>query len=88
MTLIICPECSGKVSTESEFCPHCGAPNELEMEEWDIDDVDPEGKGAISRRYSESAVDLYGRIAELRINVPQELRLCRGRVDEDSGQDE
>ena len=53
-----------------------------------IDDVDPEGKGAISRRYSESAVDLYGRIAELRINVPQELRLCRGRVDEDSGQDE
>jgi uncharacterized membrane protein YdbT with pleckstrin-like domain len=26
MTLITCPECSGKVSTQAATCPHCGAP--------------------------------------------------------------
>ncbi len=26
MTLITCPECTGKVSTQAATCPHCGAP--------------------------------------------------------------
>ncbi len=26
MSLISCPECSGKVSTQAATCPHCGAP--------------------------------------------------------------
>ena len=53
-----------------------------------VDNGDAKGEGAISRRYSESAVDLHGRISELWVNVPQELRLCRCRVDKHRSQDE
>jgi uncharacterized protein YbaR (Trm112 family) len=29
MSLISCPECSGKLSTAAEACPHCGHPTDL-----------------------------------------------------------
>lgn len=36
MALSKCRECGGQVSTEAEKCPHCGASDFLEKEEWSL----------------------------------------------------